>query len=1023
MSDASLYKAARHAHVYLAHNSDCDGSMTIFDSQTQSNPATSMDTLTTEHDYRFPRRPGDPYSPHSPRIIKLENDMEFSKPAERNLGRHHHQLPTLSAPNQPNKEILSDAFFPILKNDAVTGKGTEESIDQMQKEDPLATQVWKLYSKTKLQLPNQERMENLTWRMMALSLKKYRDQATTRHVYSTNTPSGIAQLRKEKEGKRPSLGNRSQDLMNLDETTVKKTTTMLAKRGTSSPNLNTINEQIKSFNAVSSAIPIKTRRVPTQFAIPQSVPVLQHNSQYNQEFGYVQRHVRKTSIDEISSSRKRPADFSPQIPTLNNANTTKGDADVDNYSLDQFHPSRLSRYHNHDMSLTIEPFTFMDHDSFITSAGSYQQNFTFPATQSPSIQNTQYSSIFNTASKSLSSPMNSNGYYSPPISTFPSAVSTPKSISENEQKFFRPLGVDTIQRPNAFRRNPSNISNMMATQYMYNPNSNSLYSNVSQSGSFSMAPKIDSAQAFPTEYQAHSPGIYLGNKNIFPSRGDSDNEDDENAVFKNRRLTIPSEDFSPSSLDSSTLEIRSGGLQWDASLAGQHSTKTARYPAGLLPKNTTLGGFTDLGNSHDWQGPSRSATRAQVFEPPAPETHTHHQNIPRVPSSNDTALMSHDASLHEHQPPLNSRPSDPQSPTDAVTLGLTSIQTSRPSSPESRPESTNNHPSTHVQTSAQSQGEVGVPTTCTNCFTQTTPLWRRNPEGFPLCNACGLFLKLHGVVRPLSLKTDVIKKRNRGPGPSVPVNGVTTKITKKAIATSTGTPVISGIPGSNTKKIKIISTGGVTSTEILTVTNDPQSPSSAVSTPNSFHGSSGALSGGAQMGGLSTAVPQKKILPGPVSSTGRFGSWSNGKRQRRGSRGAASNSMERDSPGGSAESNEDRLSPVSSSVTHPNIFGVEISEMTGMNMGGLAQDVQCNSNTNLLSNTVNGFGDSYLGNEVEMTNEFEHNPLQGFHGTGLQNTISGSLDSLVLSNAFAQGAAMGASNIGQQEWEWLTMSL
>ncbi|EIE86424.1 global nitrogen regulator protein [Rhizopus delemar RA 99-880] len=52
-------------------------------------------------------------------------------------------------------------------------------------------------------------------------------------------------------------------------------------------------------------------------------------------------------------------------------------------------------------------------------------------------------------------------------------------------------------------------------------------------------------------------------------------------------------------------------------------------------------------------------------------------------------------------------------------------------------------------------------TKCTNCGTTTTPLWRRNPEGHPLCNACGLFLKLHGVVRPLSLKTDIIKKRNR----------------------------------------------------------------------------------------------------------------------------------------------------------------------------------------------------------------------------------------------------------------------
>ncbi|KAI5958585.1 GAT1 [Candida theae] len=50
---------------------------------------------------------------------------------------------------------------------------------------------------------------------------------------------------------------------------------------------------------------------------------------------------------------------------------------------------------------------------------------------------------------------------------------------------------------------------------------------------------------------------------------------------------------------------------------------------------------------------------------------------------------------------------------------------------------------------------------CTNCHTKTTPLWRRNPQGQPLCNACGLFLKLHGVTRPLSLKTDIIKKRQR----------------------------------------------------------------------------------------------------------------------------------------------------------------------------------------------------------------------------------------------------------------------
>ncbi|EON69785.1 hypothetical protein W97_09048 [Coniosporium apollinis CBS 100218] len=58
---------------------------------------------------------------------------------------------------------------------------------------------------------------------------------------------------------------------------------------------------------------------------------------------------------------------------------------------------------------------------------------------------------------------------------------------------------------------------------------------------------------------------------------------------------------------------------------------------------------------------------------------------------------------------------------------------------------------------------------CQNCTTSTTPLWRRDEVGSVLCNACGLFLKLHGRPRPISLKTDVIKSRNRvktaGQGP------------------------------------------------------------------------------------------------------------------------------------------------------------------------------------------------------------------------------------------------------------------
>ncbi|KAI9272803.1 hypothetical protein BDA99DRAFT_499232 [Phascolomyces articulosus] len=57
--------------------------------------------------------------------------------------------------------------------------------------------------------------------------------------------------------------------------------------------------------------------------------------------------------------------------------------------------------------------------------------------------------------------------------------------------------------------------------------------------------------------------------------------------------------------------------------------------------------------------------------------------------------------------------------------------------------------------------DEGTRITCSNCATSTTPLWRRDADGNPLCNACGLYLKLHHSKRPLSMKTDVIKKRQR----------------------------------------------------------------------------------------------------------------------------------------------------------------------------------------------------------------------------------------------------------------------
>ena len=109
-----------------------------------------------------------------------------------NFTSHHFAAPSqlsddfsLGSPSdsaQVPDSLLGDSLFPEWRADTPQGI---DGPDEMQRRDPLATQIWKLYSRTKAQLPNQERMENLTWRMMTLSLRRQereRAQQQARYV-------------------------------------------------------------------------------------------------------------------------------------------------------------------------------------------------------------------------------------------------------------------------------------------------------------------------------------------------------------------------------------------------------------------------------------------------------------------------------------------------------------------------------------------------------------------------------------------------------------------------------------------------------------------------------------------------------------------------------------------------------------------------------------------------------------------------------------------------------------------------
>ena len=236
-------------------------------------------------------------------------------------------------------------------------------------------------------------------------------------------------------------------------------------------------------------------------------------------------------------------------------------------------------------------------------------------------------------------------------------------------------------------------------------------------------------------------------ENIFGFAEDSDNEDDERSSFPEAGMMMQT-DYSP--VEESPLDMAST-VAWDPTMGGQFSmpTRFAHPPK----KQVTIGGAELVSSPPDWAGPPHLARNTSTASIPD----AHHRNdsvqshIPRINSTPNVMHFGRQMLPNQANPP-------PRSPGPSA---FNNEVASRPSTPD-----------------GSKSGDSGAPTTCTNCFTQTTPLWRRNPEGQPLCNACGLFLKLHGVVRPLSLKTDVIKKRNRGSGHQLPV-GTSTRSAKK----------------------------------------------------------------------------------------------------------------------------------------------------------------------------------------------------------------------------------------------------
>lgn len=657
----------------------------------------------------------------------------------------------------------------------------------------------------------------------------------------------------------------------------------------------------------------------------------------------------------------------------------------------------------------------MENDPILTSAGPFQQDFSFSPSTSPMVSHGQsFSRMY--PNQMQPNTMPAADYYSPPGSAYQSAVSTPHPMNEGDGFYFG-TSLDMRQsRPQPFRPNPPMTGSMPANnQFMFNaPNGNTMFP-VSTAGPDQVnafAPSnnfghVDPSQVFQSDNRVRSPGPNTMQESMF-TFGDSDADEDEGA-FADRNLGM-AQDFSPTSIEDPGFDLNSSSLQWDPSLPGQFNTQAARYPGGPTRKQVTIGGTTEFADANgDWENSggnmtalARSHSNANNFRQGSDRRQGKLQRTASTPG-----LVGHLNTFEQRgnggQTPGKTPPAD----LSGHASGYSSVAPSRPSSPlGSKHGST-----TNLAGAAGNPSSDSTPTTCTNCFTQTTPLWRRNPEGQPLCNACGLFLKLHGVVRPLSLKTDVIKKRNRGSGPSIPVGGTSTRSGKKGSGIGGSFGNASGL--SSRKNSTLAMSAGVSNVNHVTTPPsqqqqqqhragsvlDSESPASggpasggntAGSTPTSYAGSStggGGVVGGKGVVPIAAAPPKNTPGPGaaalPRSVGGMGSSGSNTKRQRRHSKGSgggavdhpSAGSMDLDSPENSTGSNEG-----SRSLGSGNAFpGLSASSL------GLA----------------NGYG-------------MAQRPMVG----------SGAMGGLPGAGA-APGPMVGPTGgaAGPQEWEWLTMSL
>ncbi|KAF8909838.1 hypothetical protein CPB85DRAFT_705335 [Mucidula mucida] len=617
--------------------------------------------------------------------------------------------------------------------------------EQLAKEDPLATQVWKMYARTKAGLPHAQRMENLTWRMMALALKKKKEdeerdktglitvkpEATSPSAPLSTSPPSAESQDPDERGRRIDKGKAKvrvvgfdganqdgneddDDVTPMDWRAMSRSRSRIsmdwrpASRSRSRPPEPLDTDGVHAFE---SRYTFPTLGQPTQgsigadsFRLPSSKPPL-------------------SGASMLSATRRSPPQARAELPSvyeetdaesryLNSAHFPS------NFNSPAFGPSSLPSFGLHGLPRAAP-----------TNTSHSPENRSFP-------RHVRKTSFDHTVSKDgiLAGLKGRHQVNGKPLS--PSLIGTK-----------RPADAPHVE--SMLRADPSDVEMSMATSRVNADNEHN----------------FEPSSSFPSTSFNFSFGPYEGGMfDIHQGGGDfptllpaaEGSAHGEGRYHSSARSSISGPTFQPSSVGSSDglnaasvalgerYDLEDNSLDFmrmvypniDGSGALSQNPYTHVDPTQILNVGDTYPAFHASPSSDGWNGVGSSSNAS-----PEP----YNASTASTPPSTEGPITEGLRSSGRKYASLRGEHTRKKSLPGGVTSPRLRSSTSTPDLSENRNE--------------DGKGDGDSPTLCTNCQTTNTPLWRRDPEGQPLCNACGLFYKLHGVVRPLSLKTDVIKKR------------------------------------------------------------------------------------------------------------------------------------------------------------------------------------------------------------------------------------------------------------------------